>query len=422
MASGRRGDGGKQIQTSLEILLTPVARLLANLNARTFRFVSDTWSLMLPYSARSIRRRKWRAAVMALCVALTVLVFVLSDSYYSAAELRFRGQVEEIPMIADLVAARESGWSAEQVHRLNFIPEVRAFAVGSRVRVYSPLGYHHLIGLEGDAFDGEEPPGAGFAQRLELEEGRLPAAPGEILLPAGPARSAGLGLGYDFDVEWPDSRGILHRVTYQVCGLFHTDDPFLGEPVTRLAEADAPPVAAAVEAGANFILLSSGSPGEASRKVGGFLPGGRVISRFHGQQMAGGLLSGVFSTGRIVIILIMLFCSLGVLNVLLLAFLERQRVLGIFKALGTFNDEVRMMLLQEGFLTAFVGIIAGTVGTWIVVTLLNRYTLVTYVTSVRSFIIAGLIAVAVFYVGAALPSGMARNMTVQDLLHRRRII
>ncbi len=416
MASGRGDDRG--VQTSLEMILSPLVRLLANLNARTFRFVTNTWTLMFPYSARSIRRRKWRAGIMALCVALSVLVFVLSDAYFRATEMSFGGQVEEIPMIADVVAFRESGWSTDQVHRLNFIPEVRSFASGHRVPVYSPLGHHYLLGLEDGAFDEGAAPG--FAAMLHLEQGSLPTGEGQILLPVEAARSVGLEVGHDFNVEWLDSEGISHRGTYQVCGLFATDDPFLGDPVIRLPGVHLPPLAG--ESGGNFILLSSGAPGEAARKARGFLPGATMISRIHGQQMAGGLLSGVFSTGRIVIFLILLFCALGVLNVLLLAFLERQRDLGVFKALGTFNDEVRMMLLQEGFLTALLGVIVGTVGTWIVVTLLIRHTLVPYAMTPRSFIIAALVAAAVFYVGAALPSGMARDMTVQDLLHRRRIL
>ncbi|MFO8060844.1 MAG: ABC transporter permease, partial [Bacillota bacterium] len=277
----------------------------------------------------------------------------------------------------------------------------------------------HLVGLEGDAFAGED----GLVRGLQVVEGRLPAGAEEILLPAGPALSAGLGVGDAFEVEWADSEGAIRRITYRVCGLLQTDDPFLGAPLTRLPEADVPPpVVGAGESGGNFILLSSEAPGRAAEKVDGFLPGARVISRLHGAEMAGSLLSGVFSSGRVLTILIMLFCSLGVLNVLLLAFLERQRELGIFKALGSLNDEVRMMLLQEGFLTALLGMAAGTAGTLIAVTLLNRYTPVRYVVRPGAFVLAAAAAAVVFYLGAALPSGMARNMTVQDLLHRRRIL
>lgn len=431
MAEGRDREDTRD---SAQILLAPVMKVLRNLNRRSMGFLGRTWELMLPYSARSIKRRKWRAGVLALCVALTILVFVMFDSFFAATSLGFRGRVEDIPMLSDLAAYGEEVWEAPDIHRLNLMPEVRAFDVGCMVEVYTSLGRRSIIALDDGSFDpqpieGVATPSAGTAALLEMEEGALPAHSGEVILPADIARGAGVSVGDEFTVRWRDPDGQLHPYTYVVSGLFSADDPVLTEPITRLEETGLLPFArVAGQQGeyarkpGNLLLVSSDSPERLAGRLPDRLTGVRTLTAQHGQVLAGGLLSGVFSTGQVLILLVLVFSALGVLNALLLTFLERQRELGIFKAMGTLNDEVRIMLLQEGFLTAACGIIGGLIMSWCAVTLLNRYTLTTYLLTARSMLVAVAAALIAFYLGAAVPAGMATRRTVQDLLQRKNVI
>lgn len=431
MAEGR---GQGDTRDSAQILLTPAIRLLRNLNRRSMDFLGKTWALMFPYSARSIRRRKWRAGVLALCVALTILVFVMFDSFFAATSLGFRGRVQDIPMLNDLVAYGDEIWEAADIHRLNFMPEVRAFDVGCMVEVYTPLGMRKILALDAGSFDpqpieGVSTPSVGTATLLDVQEGTLPNHAGEVILPVDLARGAGVGVGDEFTVRWQDPNGQLHPHTYVVSGLYDADDPVLSEPITRLQQGGLfafDQVAARqgeyARMAGNLLLVSSGSPERLARRLPDRLTRVRTVTAQHGQELAGGLLSGVFSTGQVLILLVLVFSALGVLNALLLTFLERQRELGIFKAMGTLNDEVRIMLLQEGFLTAACGIIAGLVMSWGAVTLLNRYTLTTYLLTARSMLVAVLAALLAFYLGATVPAGMATRRTVQDLLQRKNVI
>ncbi len=419
---------------SAQILLTPVMKVLRNLNRRSMDFLGRTWELMFPYSTRSIRRRKWRAGVLALCVALTILVFVMFDSFFAATTLGFRGRVDDIAMLNDLVAYGDEIWAAGDIHRLNFMPEVGAFDVGCMVEVYTPLGKRSILALDEGSFDpqpieGVSKPSAGTATLLDVKEGALPEHGGEVILPADLARGAGVGVGDEFTVRWQDPNGQLQPHTYVVSGLYAADDPVLTEPITRLQEVGLFPFAwAKAQQGeharvpGNLLLVNSDSPERLARRLQDRLTRVRTVTAQHGQELAGGLLSGVFSTGQVLVLLVLVFSALGVLNALLLTFLERQRELGIFKAMGTLNDEVRIMLLQEGFLTAACGIIAGLVLSWTAVTLLNKYTLTTYLLTARSMLVAVLAALIAFYLGATVPATMATRRTVQDLLQRKNVI
>ncbi len=425
----------EEYQTSLELLVQPLVHLWRNLNRRTVRFVGDTWRLMFPYSTRSIRRRKLRAAVLALCVALSIVVFGVFEAHFNATHARFRGRVQPIPMAVDLVATRTEAWSSADVHRLNFMPDVNAVDVGMLVGVYSSTGQGELLALADGSYspdsgpDGAKPD-AGAAAGLSLAQGELPERPDQVLVPEEIAAGAGLRVGDPLQVEWRDGQGNLHSATYEVCGVHTTDDPHLSRLLTVLpresGQAPIPPLEGAYgdhhHAGGNLVLIRTASAAGLRGDLGRALPGADVFWPEHGAEMAGGLLAEVFSSGRFLVLIALIFSSVGVLNALLLTFLERQRELGVFKALGTLNDEVRIMLWQEGFLTSLVGIVGGMGLTWGLVWFLNARTAASYVLAPVSLIVAVGAALTVFYVGAVVPGLMARNMTVEDLLQRRNII
>ncbi|GEM_PF-7133615 len=422
-------------RTSLELLAQPLVRLWRNLNRRTVRFAGETWKLMFPYSSRSIRRRKWRAAILALCVALSIVVFSLFEAHFTATHARFSGRVQPLPLEADLVATRDDAWSPADVNRLNFMPDVTALDVGTAVEVYSPVGFVGLAALDRGSFaprDGEGgvKPDAGLAGDISLTNGDLPDRPDQILVPAQLAAAVRLNVGDRFGVEYRDSSGDLHPVVYEICGLHRTKDPHLDQLLTVLPRGSEESPIPAFDGvygdyrhpGGNLVLMRSGVPDRLRGDLDRALPGADLLTRTRGREMTGTLLRDVFSSGRFLIFLALVFSSLGVLNALLLTFLERQRELGIFKALGTLNDEVRIMLWQEGFLTAMVGIAAGVGMTQVLVWLLNAYTASSYVLAPASLAIAVGAALIVFYAGAILPGLMARNMTVEDLLRRRNIL
>ncbi len=420
-----------------EMLLRPVVRLAKTWTRENLQFVGSTWNKMMPYSLKSIRHRKWRSGMLATSVAVTIVVFVLFTSFYNATETAFRGEVQEVPMVADVAAYFPSGWSAEEVHRFNFARDAAAFDVGYRAKIYSSFGYEFVIGLDEGAFEPRSYPDgqrgdAHVTEGIELISGRWPQDSSEVVLPGGEADYLPVQTGDEFGIQWIDGEHRLMKQEYEIVGFFAVEDPLLDQPITRLPEEgqdlgpftllQAPQEERHIRPGGNLALFRSGNPQAVARWIQERHPEVQAITPMRGQEMASGLFWQVFSGGRLVVLLVMVFSALGVLNVLLLNFLERRRDMGIFKAEGTLNNEVRIMLMQEGFLMAVFGVTAGVVISWILVTVLDAYTLTPYLLSPITLLIAAVAAISVFYLGALVPAGMAQRMTVNELLYRRNIV
>ncbi len=426
---------GSGFRSVPEMLLAPILRIIRSWNVGNARFVGDTWKTMLPYSYKSIRQRKWRAGMLALSVALTIVVFVVFTSFYNATETAFRGEVEEVTMVADVVAYSSEPWPAETTHRLNFARAAESFDIGYRTKIYSSLGYEFLIGLDQAAFEPRsypegQRPDAQVPSDLQMQDGRWPQNSHEVAVPTRRSEDSPVRVGDQFTIQWLDENNQLHRKDYEIVGHFTVEDPILEQPITRLPyEEDLGPFVDLqtaedeIRPGGNLILIRSQQPSRVQQWLSEqFPPTVHVITADQGKEMATGLFWQLFSGGRIMVFLVMLFSGLGVLNVLLLNFLERRRDIGIFKAEGTLDEEVRIMLMQEGFLMALGGVTSGLILSWIAVRLLDAYTMTPYLLSPINLVIASVLAMLVFYIGALVPAGMAKRMTVNHLLYRRNIL
>jgi len=131
---------------------------------------------------------------------------------------------------------------------------------------------------------------------------------------------------------------------------------------------------------------------------------------------------GVFSPVRALLLIIFAFAALGVLNVMLLIFLQRKRQFGVLKAVGAEDRELQIMLLLEGLLMALAGVASGLLLAAGMVYTLNRFTLDRYVLRPVAVLVGLLLALLVFYFGAWLPVNLLRRATVDQLLRNRRLV
>ena len=389
MAAGERAPGG--------------ARLAAS-----WRRASG---LILPLSWRSVRRRKAAAALTALSLALGVATFLLFGGYFAATRKAVEGRIVPLALPADLVVTARAGSAAgapSMVQALNRLPDVKT-ATGMVVgTAYTSVGRRRIAGLDEKVLGG-----------LKLAGGAVPKTGGEVLLSQSLAAAGGIKVGNQITVA-TDVGGVWREQKFLVSGLYQGDDFFEG-PVAR-REALAPlglgPAdnAALVEA-----YASSSRPGVASRITGLYQDAVDVFMPESPASLAGSWLGQAFSPGNVAVFMVFAFSGLGVMNVLLLSFLQRKRQMGVFKALGMDDRDLKQLFFGEGLYVAVAGAALGMVLTAALVPLLGSLTGARFIISGGLAIWALVLSFAVFALAAWLPAMLCQRASVSVLLQNKRI-
>jgi ABC-type antimicrobial peptide transport system permease subunit len=148
----------------------------------------------------------------------------------------------------------------------------------------------------------------------------------------------------------------------------------------------------------------------------------QILTTSTPRERAGELVGGLFSPVKLIMVVVFGFSALGVLNVMLLSFLQRKRQFGILKALGAEDGELQIMLLLEGFLMTLAGVAGGLVVCVGAVFVLNYLTVESYVMNPLAVASGIVLSCAVFYLGAWLPVNMLQRATVDELLRYRRLV
>lgn len=394
-----------------------------------------TAGLVFPLSWRSLRRRKAGAALTALSLALGVATFLLFGGYFAATRRAVEGRIKPLALPADLVvmvgwtagaggmgAAGASGGSggaaagqasmAQALDRLPDVKEVTGLVTGT---AYTSVGQRRVAGL-----------GQSSLSALKLVAGNLPkvgggsgATAGEALLPRSLAGSAGIAVGGEVTIA-TNAGGSWREGKFRVSGFFEGDSLFEG-PVAR-REALVP---LGFGPGDNAALVSV-HPGSdrmgVARQVRGLFQGeATVLTPEYPAGLAGSWLSQALSPGNVAVFMVFAFSGLGVMNVLLLSFLQRKRQMGVFKALGMDDRDLRQLFFGEGLYVAAAGAVLGVLLTAILSAVLGQLTGTPFLISGWLVTWAMVLSFVVFALAAWLPAVLCQRASVTVLLQNKRI-
>lgn len=388
-------------------------RLAAAISPENIRANRERLRVVRPLAFRSLRARRVGGALIALAVGLSVTVFVLFSAYFAATQQAVARRVEPLDLPGDLVVRASAPLGEEFTGALSRQADVRTVVPAVSATMLTTLGEVEVLGL-GPALlkDGE----------VTVTSGRTPAAPGELMVPEATAARAGLKVGDEVALTLlEDDHPVTSRAT--VVGLGESRyGYFAGRPLTT-----ATTLQEAFGLGPNLAVVHTDESGNTFRvqrfirNYSGGPDGLRVVTADSPRTEARSLVGGVFSSGRLAILFVYVFATLGVLNIILLSFLQRKRALGVLKALGLDNDDLQAYLLLEGALMGVIGLVAGLVASGILITVFNRYTSSSFVASPWPMAVAAGLSLAVLYAASWLPVTLTQRASVNALLQNRRV-
>lgn len=369
-----------------------------------------------PLALRSLRTRWTGNGLIALAVALSVTVFILFSAYFAATQQAVARRVKPLDLPGDLVVRSTAPLGGGVLTALARQSDVRTVRPAVSARLLTTFGETDVLGLD---------PALLASNQVTLTAGRAPAAAGEIMLPAETAARAGLkpgdvvGLSRVADGQVTGAQAVVVGLGQSRFGYFAGQalmaadglkTAFALEPNVAVVQADEADNVFKVQ---RFVENLTGS--------GAATAGLRVVTARSPETMARSLVGGVFSSGRLAVLLAYIFATLGVLNVILLSFLQRKRPLGVLKALGFDNDDLQAYLLLEGTLMAVIGLLAGMIASGVLIWAFNRYTASSFLASAGSVVTAAVLSLALLYVASWLPITLTRRASVNALLQNRRV-
>ncbi|MHB8945899.1 MAG: ABC transporter permease [Bacillota bacterium] len=363
-----------------------------------------------PLAFRSLRARWAGGALIALAVGLSVTVFVLFSAYFAATQQAVARRVKPLDLPGDLVVRASAPLEAGFLSGLGRQADVQAVTPAASAKMLTSVGEVEVLGLAAALLkDGE----------VTMAAGRPPAAPREIMVPAASAARAGLKVGDEVSLTAiADGHAATSRAV--LVGLGQSRYGYFAERPVMTAEA----LQAASGLSANLAIVNTDNAFKVRRFVENFDPrpaGLRVVTADSPGMEARGLVGGVFSSGRLAILFVYVFATLGVLNIILLSFLQRKRALGVLKALGLDNDDLQAYLLLEGALMGLVGLVAGLVASGILIAVFNRHTTSSFAASPGPMVLAAGLSLVVLYAASWLPITLTRRASVNALLQNRRV-
>jgi len=273
-------------------------------------------------------------------------------------------------------------------------------------KVQSRTGMLSLAGLPDQAMS-----------RLDLLSGTLPASEGQALVSQTLADSAGLGHGDTVEIAFQG-----HTLTATVTGVTAAYSYAFDGLIMPLKTVSG--LAGAGESQGNAYLAWDMLGRSVNRTaIARALPGAvTVVTPDLPRQAAARLVGRAHVQGQLLLTAVYLFAGLGVLNVMLLSYLQRRRYLGLLKAQGVKGHETAMVMLVEAGIMAATGTALGIAGGSAAIAVLNRSTSLYLELPWRSLPWAIALSLAVFYLGAMIPARMCRDATIHDLLYGRNLL
>ncbi|MEW6723854.1 MAG: ABC transporter permease [Bacillota bacterium] len=379
-------------------------------HVKTVGAAAASGPLVLPLALRHIRRNLSRSLFLVVGIGLLVYVYLLSGSYMGRATGLALKDVAAPPLPADMVFLKNAGNFISGSKALKAWAEVNSFEELYIWETETSVGQVRTAALVTD--------GSMLRQRMTLAAGQWFSDAKQVLLPAGLAQAAGLGVGDSFHLlRYSSGRAVATELT--VIGLYQISDLLLNGPILA-------PGALGLQGptqGNTIIsdVRAGRSVSTAARKTANYLEADRVITQEAAREYAARLISGSFSTTRQAVFLTFILGGLGILNIKLLAFLQRKRKMGILKAVGLDNVEMVSLLLLEGLILFLVGATVGATAAAITVEVLNRTAAEPYAISAFQLVLAIVLAMLVFLMAAWLPARLCQKATVDQLLHNRRV-
>jgi ABC-type lipoprotein release transport system permease subunit len=229
---------------------------------------------------------------------------------------------------------------------------------------------------------GIDPEGDAKVFRLEeaVSEGRY-LEPGEngALMGAWLAEDLGAEVGYPLTVLTRTSRGYYQTIDLEIVGLVNAPNPIINRKAVYLP-LDTAQLYLQMEGRATEINMSFAETADFEDRLaaaraaveGDLGPGGDPLVVKSWQELAAdyvALAQAKTQGSGMILFLVFVIAAVGVSNTMLMAVFERVRELGMMRALGMSERDVRKLFLIEaagiGLIGAVLGVTAGVVGNWI---------------------------------------------------------
>lgn len=229
---------------------------------------------------------------------------------------------------------------------------------------------------------GIDPEGDAKVFRLEeaVSEGRY-LEPGEngALMGAWLAEDLGAEVGYPLTVLTRTSRGYYQTIDLEIVGLVNAPNPIINRKAVYLP-LDTAQLYLQMEGRATEINMSFAETADVEDRLaaaraaveGDLGPGGDPLVVKSWQELAAdyvALAQAKTQGSGMILFLVFVIAAVGVSNTMLMAVFERVRELGMMRALGMSERDVRKLFLIEaagiGLIGAVLGVTAGVVGNWI---------------------------------------------------------
>lgn len=344
-----------------QLLLTGVATLVAfaglltagpSLARGTARLAEhgkrgSGWRLAARNIARASRRSAATALALAIGLSVVSAVAVTASSMkVSVGETVTAGNRSDLilqpggagigisPVVADLVRARED---------VGTVVELR----GSSAKVDGEIAT--VVGIE--------PSGLEDVVDLGVRDGSIALGPGQLLMATDEADSLGVTVGDDVDLVFPETG----RRTMTVAATF-TQDTLLGSSYLMSLEEYAEHVTSPLDAA----ILLTGAPGvdptvlETSvTKALSDYPNVTVSNPDELTADAQAAMNQLLGLVTALLLLAVVVAILGVINTLVLSVFERTRELGLMRAVGATQRQVRGVVRRESVLMSLLGAVTG---------------------------------------------------------------
>jgi hypothetical protein len=360
-----------------------------------------------PLALRHLRRRWTNTLLIALSLTLGISASVLLSGLAGSGADTVR--VLPLSLPADIVlesigepagvAISQSMWDRLD-HAADFSVVERAVALP----VFTPVGQARLVGL---------PP----AMLARLAPGS--SRPAGVWLPRRMADAAGTRIGDEFVIAALTSRGEWRQKSLWVAGVFTGDDYLTGPVVTRETALDF-----GVASGDNVALViveSNSVIDEALGRARLLHDYFRVLTATYPTDHAAKLFSRILSPGNAVVQLVFALSGLGMANILLLSFLQRKKQMGVLKALGLTDRDLRWLFLGEGLFMVVLGGACGAAAAQVLAWGAGRALGVAVHVSSGAVLRALVFAAVTFAAAAYLPATLCRRAPVSTLLQNKRV-
>lgn len=353
----------------------------------------------LNLTAKNLFRHKRRTILTALAIAIGIFSYVVLDSImagterdagrnfmdYETGQLQVTakagaGEDQARPSLKHLVP--EAGRLAARIAAL---PEVRAVSPRLLFAVTLGNGYEELptIGVGVDPGRDAEV----FAIASSVRRGRwLRAGQNEVVMGRRVAELLGVGPGDQIVLRTQTKTLTFQALDLTVAGLLNAPDPLVNEsqvflPLDVAQEALGTGDAASLLA-VRLNDLKDLSPLTADLRGRDWLPPSLKVMTW--EEAAANFLAAMEtdrSIHSVFLFVIFIISTIGIVNTVLLASLERVREIGLFKALGLTENGIVRLFVYEGI---GLGLIGGLIG--VVLATVTNYYLVNFGYSLKAFV------------------------------------